>query len=66
MAPEERGKTPGNTFMKAGLYRQIIESTGRIPDDKDWWKIRAIILARDLNREVGPKDLRKRIELRRN
>jgi hypothetical protein len=45
-----------------------------LPDAKDdllkqhisWWRMRAIILAKDLAREVAPIDLQDRINFRRN
>ena len=38
----------------------------RLEHDANWWTIRAIILAKDRGREVGPGGLVERIELRMN
>ena len=38
----------------------------RLEHDSNWWTIRAIILAKDRGREVGPGGLIERLELRMN
>ena len=38
----------------------------RLEHDSNWWAIRAIILAKDRGREVGPGGLIERLELRMN